>query len=258
MSMNDKYTKQRLDSPLLQEVLTPELYTVTNAFQKGGYDIRLVGGVVRDLLLGVESKDIDMSTNATPGQMIEVFNSNGIKYIETGLEHGTLTANVNHKCFEVTTLRYDTDQDGRWAKVVFTNDWKLDAERRDLTINAMSMDMDFWLHDYFGGLGDLRSRRVRFVGDARLRIREDYLRILRYFRFYARIAAGPDNHDEDTLKVIEETTPGLQHIAVERIWMELSKILIGNFAPSILRHIYNLKVAKYIGKYESLTVRWCE
>lgn len=263
MSMNSKAIKQRLDSPLLRQVMTPELHTVTNAFQKSGYDIRLVGGVVRDLLLGVQSKDIDLSTNATPEQMIEVFNSNEIKYIETGLEHGTLTANINHKSFEVTTLRYDTQQDGRWAKVVFTNDWKLDAERRDLTINAMSMDLDFFLYDYFGGLEDLKCRQVRFVGDARQRIQEDFLRILRYFRFYGRIAERPDSHDEDTLKVIEETATGLQHIAVERIWMELSKILIGNFAPPILRHIYDLKVAKYIGlpqvcsgKLESFKIAW--
>ena len=249
----NKAAKQRLKSPLLQEVITPELLTVTNAFKKGGYDIRLVGGVVRDLLLGVPSKDIDLSTNATPEQMIEVFKSNGIKFIETGLEHGTITAHVNSLSFEVTTLRYDTEQDGRWAKVVFTNDWKLDAERRDLTINAMSMDLDFWLYDYFGGMEDLKCHCVRFVGNAKQRIHEDYLRILRYFRFYGRIASGPDNHDEDTLKVIEETAPGLQRIAVERIWMELSKILTGNFAPSILRHIYDLKVAKHIGKHHTLT-----
>lgn len=247
MSMKENAVKQRLESPLLQDVITPELLTVTNAFQKGGYDIRLVGGVVRDLLLGVPSKDIDLSTNATPEQMKEVFSSNGIKFIETGIEHGTLTAHISCHNFEVTTLRYDTEHDGRWAKVVFTNDWKLDAERRDLTINAMSMDMDFYFYDYFNGMEDLKCHRVRFVGSAKQRIQEDYLRILRYFRFYGRIATGPHDHDKDTLKIIEETAHGLQQIAVERIWMELSKILTGNFAPSILRCIYDLNVAKYIG-----------
>ncbi len=240
-------TEEKLQSPLLKDVLTPELLTVTTAFQENGYDIRLVGGVIRDLLLGVPPKDIDLSTNATPEQMKDVFAKKGIKFIETGLEHGTITAHINHLDFEVTTLRYDTEQDGRWAKVVFTNDWKLDAERRDLTINAMSMDTECTLYDYFGGVEDLKCRQVRFVGDSRQRIKEDYLRILRYFRFYGRIATDADNHDQETLEVIQEMASGLEKISVERIWMELSKILIGNFAPSIMKHIYDLGVASHIG-----------
>ena len=255
MSTGDKNFGQKVQSPLLKDVLTPELLTVTTAFQECGYDIRLVGGVVRDLLLDVPSKDIDLSTNATPEQMKDVFSKRGIKFIETGLEHGTLTAHINHLDFEVTTLRYDTEQDGRWAKVVFTNDWRLDAERRDLTINAMSMDTECTLYDYFSGVEDLQCRRVRFVGDSRLRIKEDYLRILRYFRFYGRIVTGADKHDEETLKVIKETAFGLEKIAVERIWMELSKILVGNFAPSIMKHIYDLGVARHIGKYYKLGAR---
>lgn len=250
MSTEKENIVQKVQSPLLKNILTPELSTVTNAFQESGYEIRLVGGVVRDLLLEVQSKDIDLSTNATPEQMKEVFVRNGIRFIETGLEHGTLTAHLDNLDFEVTTLRYDTEQDGRWAKVVFTNDWKLDAERRDLTINAMSMDTNCCLYDYFGGVEDLRCRRVRFVGDAGQRIREDFLRILRYFRFYGRIATDADKHDNETLEVIREMAFGLQRIAVERIWMEMSKILIGNFAPSIMKHIYNLGVAKYIGNIQ--------
>ena len=229
---------QKVQSPLLKDVLTPQLITVTTAFLQSGYDIRLVGGVVRDLLLNVPSKDIDLSTNATPEQMKDVFLKNGIKFIETGLEHGTLTAHVNNVDFEVTTLRYDTDQDGRWAKVVFTDDWKLDAERRDLTINAMSMDTECTLYDYFNGVDDLKCRRIRFVGDSRQRIKEDYLRILRYFRFYGRIARDEDKHDKQILEAIKETAQGLEKIAVERIWMELSKILVGNFAPSLGEHPY--------------------
>ena len=240
-------TEEKLQSPLLKDVCTPELLTVTTAFQENGYDIRLVGGVIRDLLLGVPPKDIDLSTNATPEQMKDVFAKKGIKFIETGLEHGTITAHINHLDFEVTTLRYDTEQDGRWAKVVFTNDWKLDAERRDLTINAMSMDTECTLYDYFGGVEDLKCRQVRFVGDSRQRIKEDYLRILRYFRFYGRIATDADNHNQETLEVIQEMASGLEKISVERIWMELSKILIGNFAPSIMKHIYDLGVASHIG-----------
>ena len=252
MSSQETTFSSKVQSPLLKDILTPELSTVTTAFEESGYDIRLVGGVIRDLLLKVPSKDIDLSTNATPEQMKDVFTKKGIKYIETGLEHGTLTAHVNNQNFEVTTLRYDTEQDGRWAKVVFTNDWRLDAERRDLTINAMSMDMNCTLYDYFGGKEDLQHRRVRFVGNSRQRINEDYLRILRYFRFYGRIAADPESHDNETLEVIKETAPGLERIAVERIWMELSQILVGNFSPSIMKHIYHLGVAKHIGNKYSL------
>ena len=247
MSTEDKNIGKKIESPFLKDVLTPELLAVTAAFKDSGYDIRLVGGVVRDLLLGIPPKDIDLSTNANPEQMKVVFAQKEIKFIETGLEHGTLTAHINHLDFEVTTLRYDTEQDGRWAKVVFTNDWKLDAERRDLTINAMSMDTECSLYDYFGGVEDLKCRRVRFVGDPRKRIEEDYLRILRYFRFYGRIAKNPHEHDAKTLRVIKDTASGLEKIAVERIWMELSKILIGNFAPSIMRHLYDLGVASRIG-----------
>ena len=249
---NEEKNRQKVHSPLLKDVLTPQLLTVTTAFKESGYDIRLVGGVVRDLLLNVPSKDIDLSTNATPEQMKDVFVKNGIKYIETGLKHGTLTAHVNNVDFEVTTLRYDTEEDGRWAKVVFTDDWKLDAERRDLTINAMSMDTECTLYDYFGGVDDLECRRVRFVGDSRQRIKEDYLRILRYFRFYGRIARDEDKHDQDVLEVVKETAQGLERIAVERIWMELSKILLGNFAPSLIKHIYELGVADHIGTVYSI------
>lgn len=247
MSMNGNNLCNKVQSPLLKQVLTPELLSITKAFQESGYDIRLVGGVVRDLLLETPSKDIDLSTNATPDEMKDVFGKNGIRFIETGLEHGTLTAHINHLDFEVTTLRYDTDQDGRRAKVVFTNDWRLDAERRDLTINAMSMDTDCILYDYFGGIEDLKNRCVRFVGDSRLRIKEDYLRILRYFRFYGRIAKDADGHDQQTLEVIREMASGLDKISVERVWMEMSKILVGHFAPSILKHIYDLGVAAHIG-----------
>ena len=252
---NEETFGQKVQSPLLKDVLTPQLITVTTAFLQSGYDIRLVGGVVRDLLLNVPSKDIDLSTNATPEQMKDVFLKNGIKFIETGLEHGTLTAHVNNVDFEVTTLRYDTDQDGRWAKVVFTDDWKLDAERRDLTINAMSMDTECTLYDYFNGVDDLKCRRIRFVGDSRQRIKEDYLRILRYFRFYGRIARDEDKHDKQILEAIKETAQGLEKIAVERIWMELSKILVGNFAPSLIKHIYDLGVAEHIGNYILLSKR---
>jgi len=194
-------------------------------------------------------KDVDLSTNATPNEMIELFNKHQIRYIETGLQHGTLTAHINKKDFEVATLRVDVETDGRHAKVQYTNDWKLDAERRDLTFNAMSLELNGTLYDYFNGRKDLMEHRVRFVGDAKCRIEEDYLRILRYFRFYGRIAVSTDQHENKTLEIIKETAKGLKMIAVERVWIELAKILTGNHAPSLLEHIYALGVAENIGKF---------
>ncbi|KAL9968449.1 hypothetical protein ACROYT_G026826 [Oculina patagonica] len=256
---------EKLDSPEFKSVLTQELFTVAAPFQEHGFDIRIVGGAVRDILLGIQPKDVDLSTNATPPEMIELFQKHKIHYIETGLQHGTVTAHVNKRDFEVTTLRIDTETDGRHAKVEFTHDWKLDAERRDLTFNAMSVGLDGSLYDYFGGRKDLFERRVRFVGDARLRIKEDYLRILRYFRFYGRIALEADNHDQTTLNVIQECSDGLRNISVERIWMEVSKILTGNHTSDLLRRMYELNVSQSIGlpdyseeSMQELTRAWNE
>lgn len=238
---------ETLDSPEFKSVLSPELLTVAEPFLQNGYDVRIVGGAVRDILLGVQPKDVDLGTNATPEKMIHLFKQHNIHFIETGLSHGTITAHVNKQDFEVTTLRIDAETDGRHAKVDFTQNWKLDAERRDLTFNAMSLGLDGSLYDYFGGREDLFNRRVRFVGDPQLRIKEDYLRILRYFRFYGRIALKEDNHDQTTLNVIRQCAEGLKKIAVERIWIEVSKILTGNYTPSILRHMYELNVSQCIG-----------
>jgi len=239
---------EKLDTSKLHSVLTPELLTVALPFQREGYDIRIVGGAVRDILLGIKPKDVDLGTNATPLEMTELFTKNNIRYIETGLQHGTLTAHVNKQDFEVTTLRIDAETDGRHAKVKFTNDWKLDAERRDLTINAMSLSLDGTLYDYFGGREDLLNHRVLFVGDPRLRIEEDYLRILRYFRFYGRIAVSEDGHDQKILNIIQECSEGLKKIAVERVWIEFSKILTGNYTPSLVRLMYKLNVSQSIGR----------
>lgn len=241
-------TVDKLDSPEFKSVLTSELFTVTKPFQEQGFDIRIVGGAVRDILLGIQPKDVDLGTNATPSEMIALFKQYKVHYIETGLQHGTITAHVNKRDFEVTTLRIDAETDGRHAKVQFTHDWKLDAERRDLTFNAMSLGLDGSLFDYFDGREDLFNHRVRFVGDPRLRIQEDYLRILRYFRFYGRIALEADNHDQTTLNVIRECSDGLRQISVERIWMEVSKILTGNHTPDLFRRMYELNVSQSIGE----------
>ena len=229
------------------KAISSELRHIAELFQRRGHELRLVGGVVRDLLLGIEPKDVDLATDATPAEMVALCEAHRLRYYETGLKHGTITLHVNRKDVEVTTLRIDRVTDGRHAEVDFTKDWRLDAERRDLTINAMYLDFDGVLFDYFEGQRDLKERRVAFVGDARARIKEDYLRILRYFRFYGRIGTCADAHDADTLGAIQENANGLRTIATERIWMEMSKIIVGNFAPDMMTLMYRLGVAKAIG-----------
>ena len=238
----------KLDTPSFKALLTPDLLQIESIFRKNGYGFRLVGGVVRDLLLEKTPKDVDIATECTPAAMMELFESHNIRYIPTGLEHGTVTVHINDNDYEVTTLRIDRVTDGRHAEVEFTKDWREDAERRDLTINAMSLDLQGNLYDYFEGQKHLAEKKIIFVGDARKRICEDFLRILRYFRFYGRIVPYPDQHDLATLDTIRETAEGLIQISVERVWMEMAKILTGNHAPHLLNTMYSLKVAKYIGK----------
>lgn len=148
----------------------------------------------------------------------------------------------------MTTLRIDRITDGRHAVVDFTKDWKLDALRRDLTINAMSVSLDGTLYDYFEGQKHLAEKRIIFVGNAKTRIEEDFLRILRYFRFYGRIVPDTDKHDAATLETIRETADGLRGVSVERVWMEMRRILIGNHAPHLMKLMYELNVAESIGK----------
>lgn len=172
----------KLDRPEFHSVFTPELQTLANLFKKYNYELRIAGGAVRDILMGKQPKDLDFATDATPQQMKEMFTKEEIRMInEKGEKHGTITARINDKeNFEITTLRIDVLTNGRHAQVEFTKDWKLDANRRDLTINSMFLDLDGKLYDYFYGYDDLQKKRVVFVGDADTRIREDYLRILRY------------------------------------------------------------------------------
>jgi poly(A) polymerase/tRNA nucleotidyltransferase (CCA-adding enzyme) len=183
---------------------------------------RVVGGAVRDALAGQPVADIDLATPMHPEEVIRRLRAAGLKSVPTGLDHGTVTAIANHRGFEVTTLRRDVATNGRHAVVAYTDDWRADAARRDFTINAMSLAPDGMVHDYFGGVEDLRAGRVRFVGDAATRIAEDYLRILRFFRFHARYGSGPP--DAAALAAIRAGVPGLAFLSVERVWSELKRI----------------------------------
>lgn len=184
---------------------------------------RIVGGAVRDALAGKPVTDIDVATPWTPSDVARALVAAGLRAVPTGLDHGTVTAVVGHRGFEVTTLRRDVETDGRHARVAFTDDWETDAARRDFTINAMSMARDGEVFDYFGGAADLAAGRVRFVGDAATRVAEDRLRILRFFRFQARYGAGEP--DAEAVDAIREGVPGLSRLSPERVWSELSRIL---------------------------------
>ncbi|XP_006100556.2 CCA tRNA nucleotidyltransferase 1, mitochondrial [Myotis lucifugus] len=177
-----------------------------------------------------------------------LFQAAGVRMINNkGEKHGTVTARLHNENFEITTLRIDVVTDGRHAEVEFTTDWQQDAERRDLTVNSMFLGFDGTLYDYFNGYEDLKNKKVRFVGHAKKRIQEDYLRILRYFRFCGRIVDKPGDHDPETLEAIAENAKGLGGISGERIWVELKKILVGNHVSHLVHLIYDLGVAPYIG-----------
>ncbi|MBB2161690.1 CCA tRNA nucleotidyltransferase, partial [Gluconacetobacter sacchari] len=186
---------------------------------------RLVGGVVRDLLAGRAVADIDMATPEPPERVQAILAGAGIKVVATGLAHGTVTAVIGGRPYEITTLRRDERTDGRHAVVAWTGDWRQDAARRDFTINAMSCDRDGVVHDYFGGRADLAAGRVRFVGDAAARIREDALRVLRFFRFHARYGRGAP--DTAAMAAIVACRDGLSRLSAERVWSEMRRILAG-------------------------------
>jgi len=219
--------------------------TLGQLFDRHDHQIRVVGGYVRDTLRGVKPKDLDLATSALPDQVMAMCDQRGIPYVTTGggAKHGTVGVIIDHEMYEITTLRIDRVTDGRHAEVEFTTDWQMDAMRRDFTINAMSMTLDGALFDYFDGRAHLEDRRVVFVGDAGARIREDYLRILRYFRFCGRIGDKADSYDA----VIRDTAPGLTQISGERIWLEMAKILSGDDLPHQLLGMWLNDVFVHIG-----------
>lgn len=187
-----------------------------------GSEVRIAGGAVRDFMMGVEPKDWDMCTQATPDVVIAAAEAAGLRHIAPGLEHGTVTFIINNVSFEVTTLRIDTDCDGRHAVVEFTDDWEADARRRDLTINAMMMGLNGNIHDYVGGLDDIKNKVIRFVGDPEERIVEDYLRSLRFFRFASRYPNF--SCDVPSMLAISKHADGIASISAERVWSEMKQI----------------------------------
>jgi tRNA nucleotidyltransferase/poly(A) polymerase len=187
---------------------------------------------VRNTLLGLPHGDIDIATTALPQEVTSRAEAAGFKAVPTGFEHGTVTVVIEGRPFEVTTLREDVVTFGRHATVKFGRDWKRDAERRDFTMNGLSLSPDGEVHDYVGGLEDLRARRVRFIGDAGTRIREDYLRILRFFRFHAYYGEG--HPDAAGLHAAIVARAGLEQLSRERVRMELMKLMLAPHAVPAL------------------------
>jgi poly(A) polymerase len=199
---------------------------------RNGEEARVVGGAVRNHLLGLPVGEIDVATTAIPEEVVRRVEAAGHKAVPTGIEHGTITVIVDRHPVEVTTLRKDVETFGRKARVVFGRDWKADAERRDFTINALSASADGTVYDYVGGLADIDSRVVRFIGDPQRRIAEDYLRILRFFRFHAHYGHGAP--DAAGVRACIAGRDGLDLLSRERVRMELLKLLLAPHAAPTL------------------------
>ena len=192
-------------------------------------EIKFIGGTVRKLITGEKIDDIDIAINLDPQKIKEVLISKKIKFIETGVSHGTITVIIKNFKFEITSLRKDVNTDGRHAEVEFISDWEEDAKRRDFTFNAIYADIRGEVYDPIGGFNDLRNGIIKFIGDPDQRIQEDYIRILRYLRFY--VQYGSNNlHHENTVKAIKKNLEGLTKISKERIIDELFKMMkLNNF-----------------------------
>jgi poly(A) polymerase len=202
---------------------SPDLQKLFDVLEAQSEETRVNGGAVRNSLLGEEIGDVDLSTTFQPDAVLQLLKSAKIKAIATGLSHGTVTAVINGHPYEITTLRRDIETDGRRAIVAFGRDWAQDARRRDLTMNALYCDRHGKVFDPLEGYQDLMDRNVRFIGEAGERIEEDYLRILRFFRFFAHYGRG--RPDGDGLKACARLKDGIAKLSVERVWMELKKIL---------------------------------
>jgi tRNA nucleotidyltransferase/poly(A) polymerase len=224
-------------------------------------EIRYVGGFVRKIINKEKVDDVDLATNVIPEKICEILKKNNISFYESGIEHGTITAKIENYKFEITTLRKDISTDGRHAKVEFSNDWHEDASRRDFTFNAIYANLDGNLYDPFNGKADLNLGIVKFIGDPEKRIQEDYLRILRYVRFY--VNYSKIDHDDNLKKIIKQNINGVSKISSERLLDELKKLVLSpgflkiskdkfcqEIINLILRQLVNLKIFKDPGGFK--------
>ena len=227
--MPANFGNRALDAPWLKSGPAARVLDLLNSH---GEEARVIGGAVRNALLKIPIGDIDIATTALPTEVIRRAKAAGIKSVPTGIEHGTVTLVVDAHPFEITTLREDTETFGRKAKVAFGRDWVVDAERRDFTINGLSVDAGGVVHDHVGGLDDIAAKRVRFIGDPDQRIAEDYLRILRFFRIHAAFGAGEP--DRAGLLACIRARAGLATLSAERVRMEMMKLMVAEGAAGAI------------------------
>ena len=220
----------------ISNLLTRDVIFILNLIENSGYETRIVGGSVRNLLMNEPISDIDIASVAHPNEIKKIFHENGIRVIDSGINYGTVTIIYNGKSYEITTLREDVENFGRRAIVKFTDSFEIDSKRRDFTMNAIYMDKNGKLYDYHNGIEDIYNRRVRFIGDASVRISEDYLRIFRYFRFVAYYANFKCN--EEYLNIIYSVRKKILRLSFERILSELLKILSLKNAYKIIPAMY--------------------
>ncbi len=205
--------------------------SITNFSEKS--EVRYVGGSIRKIINNEKVDDIDLATNVTPQNVCEILSKNNISFYESGIKHGTITAKINDQKFEITTLRKDISTDGRHAEVKFSEDWLADASRRDFTFNSIYSDFYGNLYDPFNGKKDIEHGIVKFIGDPEKRIKEDYLRILRYVRFFLNYSKV--DHDENVIRIIKQNINGISKISSERLLDELKKIVLSDGFLKIMK-----------------------
>jgi poly(A) polymerase len=238
--MGEQIRERTLELPSLKDAAwleREETQAVFDALQAHGIETRAVGGAVRNTLLGLTVTEVDLATTAVPEEVMALAAKAGLKAVPTGIDHGTVTLVASGVPFEVTTLRRDVETFGRHARIAYTQDWEEDARRRDFTLNALYADRDGRVFDPLGGYADLRAGQVRFIGDAEERIKEDYLRILRFFRFHAYYGKGP--LDPAGLAAAVRLRGGLDQLSAERVAAELRRILIAPQAAGDIKVLYD-------------------
>jgi poly(A) polymerase len=229
-----------------------ELKVIFQIIAEYGGQSRLVGGCVRDYLSDKKPVDFDVATDVLPEKIMEIFSLHGHKVVPIGLEHGTILVVINHHSFEITTLRKDVQCFGRHAKVEFTNDWESDASRRDFTINALSISSQGVVYDYFGGQEDMKNKIVRFVGNPLERIQEDYLRIMRFFRFLGYFDLN--NVDKASYAAAVSQIENLQYISKERIKNELLKLLGAPYGKEVVALLNQKQLLPHIGFSQNISL----
>ena len=237
-SNNLEYISENIKN-LTKKTPSKKIFNAISSYSPNS-DIRYVGGCIRKIINNEKVDDVDLATNLEPKKVCEALKKNNIKYFESGIEHGTITAIEDEYKFEITTLRKDILTDGRHAKVEFSNDWKADALRRDFTINAIYSDKNGNLFDPFNGKKDLEQGIVTFIGDANQRIQEDYLRILRYLRFFFDYSKQP--HNLDVIRALKINIDGVSKLSKERLLDELKKIVTVDRLEKLLRDKLSLEI----------------